>query len=191
MPNFVNEEKKHLLLIHTFIKTVGKNYLFMNIRHLTLLLTLSFFLISCEELQKKMNMDDSDSSIIVTDEDTLDEGEDVTATDTDNPRTKNFYASLLESFCKEYFDEHFTGDIYERGSLVVVKITPLEGKTVQVSGTHNYKGETGSKVSGQMFKATITEKGDNLYDVKFEKGSSKVFSDNSYWDSIEKEYHYE
>ena len=161
----------------------------MNIRKIALLLTLGLFLVSCEEIKNKLNMDDSSS--IVSNEDSLTEEESVTNVASDNPRTKNFYTSLLESFCNDFFDENFSGDIYERGSLVVVKITPMEGKTVQVSGTHNYKVEMGSKVSGQMFKATITEKGNNLYDIKFEKGSSKVFSDNSYWDSIEKEYHYE
>ena len=160
----------------------------MNIRKLTLLLALGFILISCEEIKNRLNLDDSSS---VVSNESSDEEENEIDDASDTPRTKNFYTSLLESFCNDLFDENFTGDIYERGSLVVVKITPLEGKTVQVSGTHNYKVEMGSKVSGQMFKATITEKGDNLYDIKFEKGSSKVLSDNSYWDSIEQEYRYE
>ncbi|MBR6978316.1 MAG: hypothetical protein IKH88_00590 [Prevotella sp.] len=160
----------------------------MNVRNTILLLTLGFFLVSCDEIKSRLNQDDSP---VVSGEDTISDVEDETIVESDNPRTKNFYTSLLESFCNKYFDEHFSGDIYEKGSLVVVKIKPLEGKTVQVSGTHSYKVEMGSKVSGQMFKATISEKGDNLYDIKFEKGSSKVFSDNSYWDSIEMEYHYE
>ena len=159
----------------------------MNIKHLTLLLAMGFFLISCDEIKKKLNLDDTS---IISSEDSLDE-EDESTESSDNPRSKNFYTSMLESFCDEYFDEHFEGNIYEKGSLVVVKITPVEGNAVQVSGTHSYKVESGSKVTGQMFKATISEKGDNLYAIKFEKGSSKVFSDNSYWDSIEQDYHYE
>ena len=146
----------------------------MNVRNTILLLTLGFFLVSCDEIKSRLNQDDSP---VVSGEDTISDVEDETIVESDNPRTKNFYTSLLESFCNKYFDEHFSGDIYEKGSLV--------------SGTHSYKVEMGSKVSGQMFKATISEKGDNLYDIKFEKGSSKVFSDNSYWDSIEMEYHYE
>lgn len=160
----------------------------MNIRNLTLILALGMVLVSCDEIKSKLNWDET-PLIISSDEDSLDEEEDETLSD--NPRTKNFYTSLLESFCNDFFDEHFKGDIYERGSLIVVKITPLDNNAVEVSGTHNYKVEMGSKVNGQMYKATIKEKGDNLYDIKFEKGSSKVLSDNSYWDSIEKEYHYE
>lgn len=154
----------------------------MKIKILILFFGLSMFLCSCEEIKSKLHWEES--SLIVSEDETE------TAA-SDNPRTKNFYTSLLESFCNDYFNDNFKGDIYERGSLVVVKITSPNNDKVIVSGTHNYKTETGTTVNGQMFKATIFEKGDNNYDIKFEKGSSKVLSDNSYWDTIEKEYHYE
>lgn len=161
-------------------------------RKILFLLGLVACLSSCEELKKKFNFDEPG---IVRDETSSPDDDDddaaYDATLSNGTRTKNFYTSLLDSFCQDYFDEHFKGDHYEHGSLVVVKMIDKGNNQVEVSGTHSYKVDLGTKVSGQMFKAKITEKGDNLYSIIFEKGSSKVLSDNSYWDSIEKEYLYE
>ena len=161
-------------------------------RKILFLLGLVACLSSCEELKNKFNFDEPG---IVRDETSSPDDDDDDATYDANlsngSRTKNFYTSLLDSFCQDYFDEHFKGDHYEHGSLVVVKMVDKGNNQVEVSGTHSYKVDLGTKVSGQMFKAKITEKGDNLYYIIFEKGSSKVLSDNSYWDSIEKEYLYE
>jgi hypothetical protein len=157
------------------------------------LLGLVVCLSSCEELKSKLNWEtpsiESDEEIVSPDDE--EEGDTTfVSSNSDGPRTKNFYASLLDSFCQANFNEHFEGDNYENGSLVVVKIADKGNNQVEVSGTHSFKTD-GAKVIGQMFKATIIEKGDNLFDITFEKGSSKVLSDKSYWDSIQAEYHYE
>ena len=161
-------------------------------RKILFLLGLLACLSSCEELKSKFNWDEP--GIVRDDSSSSDDDDDDSAFDpshSNSSRTKNFYTSLLESFCQAHFDEHFKGDHYEHGSLVVVKMLDKGNNQVELSGTHSYKVDLGTKVSGQMFKAKITEKGDNLYDIIFEKGSSKVLSDNSYWDSIEKEFLYE
>ena len=162
----------------------------MNIRYFLIALSMGFLFVSCDKIKEQINWDGA--GVVSSDDSLDDENDELELLESQSePRTKNFYTSLLESFCETYFDEHFQGDRYEHGSLVVVKIVQLDDNVVEVSGTHSYKVEMGTKVSGQMFKAKISEKGDGLYDIKFEKGSSKVLSDNSYWDSIEKEYHYE
>lgn len=160
-------------------------------RKILFLLGMVAFLSSCEELKSKLNWDEPGLEREASSPDDDDDDVSFDATLSNSTRTKNFYTSLLDAFCQAHFDEHFKGDHYEHGSLVVVKMTDKGNNQIELSGTHSYKVDLGTKVTGQMFKAKITEKGDNLYDIIFEKGSSKVLSDNSYWDSFEKEFLYE
>lgn len=165
----------------------------MNIKHLLSCFILFAMLVSCEEIGKQMksdNIDEDNIGMIVSDDD-----EDINADEDDNsslmPKTKSFYSNLLDLFCQKHFDENFKGDHYINGSIVVVKINEKGDSTVEISGTHSYKVNLGTEVKGQMYKAKVSDRGNNTYRIKFEKGSSKILSDNSYWDSAEADFTYQ
>ena len=165
----------------------------MNIKHFLSFIFLFAMLVSCEEIGKRMksdNIDEDNIGMIVSDDD-----EDINAEEESNtllmPKTKSFYSNILDLFCQEHFDENFKGDHYINGSIVVVKIEQKGDSTVEVSGTHSYKVNLGAEVKGQMYKALVSDRGNNVYRIKFEKGSSKILSDNSYWNSAEADFTYQ
>ena len=165
----------------------------MNIKYFLSFIFLFAMLVSCEEIGKRMksdNIDEDNIGMIVSNDD-----EDINAEEESNtllmPKTKSFYSNILDLFCQKHFDENFKGDHYINGSIVVVKIEQKGDSTVEVSGTHSYKVNLGAEVKGQMYKALVSDRGNNVYRIKFEKGSSKILSDNSYWDSAEADFTYQ
>lgn len=158
----------------------------MRIRFLFAILLSSLMLVSCDEISKRLN--DSGSGDVATVEEDSGFVEDDAVSS--GPRSKSFYSSLIDKFCIDNYDAKFKKATYVPGSIVVVRIDDKGNNVVEVSGTHSLKDEVGNLVNGQMFKTVITDLGNGKYRVKFGKGSSKVLSDDSYWDSIEDEIDY-
>jgi hypothetical protein len=164
----------------------------MKIKYLLACIMVMTMLMSCDEFNRQLkphNPNEDNIGAMVDDGEESDADEEVSTIGM--PMTKSFYTNLLDAFCQEHFDENFNGDHYKNGSIVVVKIDQKSDSVVEVSGTHSYKVNLGTEVSGQMYKARVSNRGNNVYNIKFEKGSSKVFSDNSYWDDIEADFTYQ
>lgn len=160
----------------------------MRIQFIFAILLSSLMLVSCDEISKRLNDSDSDSMNAATvEEDSGFVSEDAVQS---GPRSKSFYTSLIDKFCTDNYNDNFKKATYVPGSIVVVRIDDKGNSVVEVSGTHSLKDDVGNLVNGQMFKTVITDLGNGKYKIKFGKGSSKVLSDDSYWDSIEGELDY-
>lgn len=160
----------------------------MRIRLSFVIFLSALLLVSCDEIKKQFDGSPADADRMASiAEDSGFVADDVVTT---GPRSKSFYTSLIDKFCTENYNEKFKKATYIPGTIVVVRIDDKGDNVVEISGTHSLKDEVGNQINGQMFKSVITDMGDGKYKIKFGKGSSKVLSDDSYWDSVEAEIEY-
>ena len=82
----------------------------------------------------------------------------------------SFCEKLLEKWCRAYYKECFHLR-YKENSLSMVEITKInESETViNLKGLHSYKGALGANYNDIEFRAVIYYKGDNTYEIWFER----------------------
>ncbi len=88
----------------------------------------------------------------------------------DTQKTIYFYQRMLESWCRTYFRECFDCN-YKKNSLGSIKVLECNANETRlvISGIHSYSGWFDH--NDVPFKARITYKGGNDYEVWFQKGS--------------------
>ncbi len=119
------------------------------------------------------------------------------------PRSKAFYAGMLEEFFTSHYSECFKGNSYKEGSLSIIKMTfagevesgdstimetvaagsqgPKAPTSVDIVGTHAYNREGGLVMSGQKFRAVISLVSEG-YAVETYRESTQVLTSKSFWE---------
>ena len=101
---------------------------------------------------------DKDESIIL----------DIPIVETNTIKTKKFYYDLLNEFCKMYYYRKFKGTSYIYGSILVQRVTKEDENTVEVKGSHSFKGLI-KTFEQREFVATIRDFGNYKYNVLFRR----------------------
>lgn len=83
-------------------------------------------------------------------------------------KTKKFYYDFLNEFCKKYYSRKFKGTTYVYGSISIERVTKEDENTVEVKGTHSFKGIIKS-FDQREFVATIRNYNNNKYNVLFRR----------------------
>lgn len=78
---------------------------------------------------------------------------------------------ILEQWCRSYYNESFNGMGYKMNSLSDVEIVDINynGTKIQLKGRHSFEGLVGENHNDLEFHANIYCKGDNAYEVMFER----------------------
>lgn len=96
---------------------------------------------------------------------------------------------VLDAYCIEYYNTDFSGRSYVGGSLSINipsdpedVINPLTG-ALNLEGTHSYRGKFRNSHSGVKWKASIKQKGNNIYTIKFDKWYEADFFSSGHWEN--------
>lgn len=93
---------------------------------------------------------------------------------------------LLESFCREYYSDCFSGRTYVKNTIDIDDISVKDGDVIKVTGTHAYRGSYGSLYEDMDFYVYITM---TSYKIKFEfykKAKADFFHSTDYWEECDK-----
>lgn len=86
--------------------------------------------------------------------------------------TEAFYEALIDSFCRTYYDKKLPG-FYVNDSLRVTSVFVKDTHTVEVRGTHSFKGRDFLIIQEQYdnrgFVATVYYGGSNEYFINFSR----------------------
>ena len=173
----------------------------MKIRHLLLILPLALWLTSCGKSDDGKNAEQAETTpqeeVAVEAPRTL-------------PKTKAFYAGLLEEFFQKHYSECFNGSTYTNGTISIIKMafsdeqegnenadsteeavpTDNQELTAEIVGTHTYVGPAGYDVTGQKFKAIISVVNNGFKIIPYRE-STQVLTSKSFWEKGDEEIVYE
>lgn len=92
---------------------------------------------------------------------------------------------VLEKFCKECYNDCFTGRKYLDGSLTVTSVE-WSGTSVKVKGRHNFIGYLGKTHTDIDFKADITYDGTDVVVIFYKWFVPVIDIIDGHWESCKK-----
>lgn len=149
----------------------------MRIKHLLFVLPLSACLMACNFFSDdKDSKKDSSQNVEMTEEE-----EDFDIPSTKKP--KAFYATILDDFCNNYYDECYKGYSYVENSLTIIQVEYVSNEEAEIVGTHSYILPSGLQYSGEKFKAVVKDLPNNGgFEIAFNRETNKVLGSKSYWE---------
>lgn len=99
---------------------------------------------------------------------------------------KEYIREFLEEYCKQYYENCFSGRKYVHRTLTVDSIDKINENTALVTGTHAYRGNFGSLYEYMDYKVYITSMNGRTI-IKFHKKSkADFFNSTDYWEECVK-----
>lgn len=154
---------------------------------------------SCNKGDNKSENEDEQTAMAVEPEENIEAPKTL-------PKTKAFYAGLLEEFFEQHYGDCFKGSQYIENSISVIKLefadedgdeaaadsaaaegsaeknSTADGKNeVEVVGTHTYIGTGGYEVTGQKFKAVISIANEG-FNIDVSRESTQILTSKSFWE---------